>query len=181
MGAAVALRDVVGEAEHVFVIGIVPFQRDVDADAVAFRTDRDRIGQQRLLVAVEIFDEGRDPAFVKQIVLDHFVVALVAQQDTHARIEECEFAVAMLQLLEIEFGDVLEGVGRGQEGDARALLGLAVGVSGASPFSISGATASPCSNRIQCSMPSRQMVSSSHSDSAFTTETPTPCRPPETL
>ena len=30
-------------------------------------------------------------------------------------------------------------------------------------------------------LPSRQIVSSSQSDSALTTETPTPCRPPETL
>jgi hypothetical protein len=30
MGAAVALRDVVGEAQHIFVIAVIPFQRDVD-------------------------------------------------------------------------------------------------------------------------------------------------------
>ena len=52
---------------------------------------------------------------------------------------------------------------------------------GAGPRTISGLTASPCANFIQCSWPSRQIVSSSHSDSALTTETPTPCRPPETL
>jgi hypothetical protein len=34
--AAIALRDVVGEAQDVFVIAVVPFQRDIDADAVAF-------------------------------------------------------------------------------------------------------------------------------------------------
>ncbi len=72
MRAAIALRDVVGEAQHVFVIGIVPFQRDVDADAVLFRADRDRFGDQRLLVAVEIFHEGRNAAFVKQVMLQQF-------------------------------------------------------------------------------------------------------------
>ena len=35
MGAAVALRDVVGEAEHVLVVAVVPPQRAFDGDAVA--------------------------------------------------------------------------------------------------------------------------------------------------
>ena len=35
--------------------------------------------------------------------------------------------------------------------------------------------------RSKCSCPSRQMRSFSQVDSALTTETPTPCRPPETL
>jgi hypothetical protein len=34
MGAAVALRDVVGEAEHVLVVAVVPPHRDFDIDAV---------------------------------------------------------------------------------------------------------------------------------------------------
>jgi hypothetical protein len=34
MGAAVALRDVVGEAQHVLVVAVVPPQRDFDGDAV---------------------------------------------------------------------------------------------------------------------------------------------------
>ena len=34
---------------------------------------------------------------------------------------------------------------------------------------------------MKCVLPSRQMRSFSHSESAFTTDTPTPCRPPETL
>ena len=34
---------------------------------------------------------------------------------------------------------------------------------------------------MKCSLPSRQMVSLSQLDSALTTETPTPCRPPDTL
>ena len=34
--AAIALRDVVGEAQDVFVVRIVPFQRYVDPDPIAF-------------------------------------------------------------------------------------------------------------------------------------------------
>ena len=51
----------------------------------------------------------------------------------------------------------------------------------ASPTTASGATASPSRNSMKCSLPSRQIVSLSQVDSALTTETPTPCRPPETL
>src|SRR3954469_21810901 len=49
------------------------------------------------------------------------------------------------------------------------------------PVSFSGATASPLRNSIWCTLPSRQMVRRNHSESAFTTDTPTPCRPPDTL
>ena len=42
MRAAVALRDVVGEAQHVLVIAVVPPQRDLDVDAVALGLDHDR-------------------------------------------------------------------------------------------------------------------------------------------
>ena len=120
--AAVALRDVVGEGEDVLVIAVVPLQRDVDPDPVLFRAHRDRFGDERLLVAVEIFDEGRDSAFVEQVVLQRFLVPVVAQFDAHAGIEESELAIAVLQLVEIELGHVLERVLAGLEGDARPLL-----------------------------------------------------------
>ncbi len=51
----------------------------------------------------------------------------------------------------------------------------------ASPVTASGATASPCENSMKCSLPSRQIESLSQVDSALTTETPTPCSPPDTL
>jgi hypothetical protein len=44
VGAAVALRDVVGEAEDLLVIAVVPLQRDVDADLVALAGDGERLG-----------------------------------------------------------------------------------------------------------------------------------------
>ena len=51
----------------------------------------------------------------------------------------------------------------------------------AGPTSASGASGTPWAKRMKCSLPSRQMVRSSLDDNAFTTETPTPCRPPDTL
>ena len=64
MGAAVTLRDVVGEAQHVLVVAVVPPQRGLDADVVHLRPHHDRGGHHRLLVAVEIFDELLDAAVV---------------------------------------------------------------------------------------------------------------------
>ena len=42
MRAAVALRDVVGEAQHVLMVAVVPPQRRLDADAVRLRAHHDR-------------------------------------------------------------------------------------------------------------------------------------------
>ena len=49
------------------------------------------------------------------------------------------------------------------------------------PTTFKGDFASPFLNSIKCFFPSLSIVSSSFSDNAFTTETPTPCKPPETL
>ena len=47
MRAAVALRDVVGEAEHGLVVAVVPPQRAFDGDAVALGLDHDRRRDER--------------------------------------------------------------------------------------------------------------------------------------
>ena len=49
------------------------------------------------------------------------------------------------------------------------------------PTTASGATGTPWRNSIWWISPLRQIRSLSQSDSALTTDTPTPCRPPETL
>ena len=69
MRAAVALRDVVGEGQHVLVVAVVPPHRDLDGDAVALGADGDRLRDQRLLGAVEIFDELDQPAVIEQLEL----------------------------------------------------------------------------------------------------------------
>src|SRR3546814_14113524 len=53
---------------------------------------------------------------------DMLGAARVDQLDADARIQEGELAIAVLELLEIELDDVLERLGRGLKGDARALL-----------------------------------------------------------
>ena len=56
-------------------------------------------------------------------MLDPLLMPRVGQDHAHARIEEGELAVAMLEPLEIELDD-LERLRAGQEGDPRALLAL---------------------------------------------------------
>ena len=127
MGAAVALGDVVGEAEDVLVVAVVPLQRQFHADAVALAGDGDGIAHDRILVAIQVVDEGRDAALVEQLHLTRLHMAPVAQPDAHAGIEERQLAEAVLQPVEIEL-HVGEGAQRRLEGDLRA--GLVAGRAG---------------------------------------------------
>ena len=85
------------------------------------RGNGDRLGEQRRLGAVEIFDERGDPALVIKLMLDPLLVPRIGEDQPDARVEEGELAVAMLELLEIELDD-LERLGARQEGDPGALL-----------------------------------------------------------
>ncbi len=114
MGAAVALRDVVGEAQHGLVIAVVPPHRAFDAGAVALGLDHDGIGHQRRLVAIEIFHERLDAALVDHLLALLDGVTLVGQHDADAGIEERQFAQAVLQRRPVEFRHG-EGLLGGQE------------------------------------------------------------------
>ena len=115
MGAAITLRNMVGKAENVLVIAVVPLQGSLNHDPVALAVDQGRRAVQSLLVAVEIFDEGLDAALVMHIDLLRHHSALIGERDGNLGIEEGEFAQAVLQLLEVEHG-VAEGDVGGQEG-----------------------------------------------------------------
>ena len=140
----------------------------------ALRAHHDRRRHDRLLVAVEIFDEFLDAAVVvhRLALLDR--VAHVGQHDVDAGIEEGELAQAMLQRREIIF-DVGEGFGGGEERHLGAALAMGL--------------ANHLQRRNGIAMGELDVMllavapdlSCSLLESAFTTETPTPCRPPETL
>jgi formamidopyrimidine-DNA glycosylase len=121
MRAAVALRDVVGEWQHVFVVAVVPPQRDLDHDAVAFALDQDRLADQRGFGAVEIAHERLQAALVIEFLALDLGMARVGQDYAHARVEEGEFAQAMLDRSVIEF-DHREGLRRGRERHLGAAL-----------------------------------------------------------
>src|SRR3546814_18162319 len=62
MGTAVLLRDVVGEAEHRFLVGVGPLDRDVDGDARLLAADRDHVRVQRGLELRQVLYERGDDA-----------------------------------------------------------------------------------------------------------------------
>ena len=132
-------------------------------------------GMSGVLGAVEIAHEGFEAAVVAHLLGLRLDAAPVGEHDPHAGIEEGELAQAMLERGEVELG-LGEGRRRGQEGH--------LGAGPAGPRRrppCSGASGSPSLKLISWILPSRQMRSFSHFDSALTTDTPTPCRPPETL
>ena len=76
---------------------------------------------QALFLAIEMFDEGFDAAFVMHFDRRFLDAALVHQDDGDAGIEERELAQPVFQRLDVEV-DVGERVERRQEGDFGAML-----------------------------------------------------------
>ena len=68
MRAAVALRDVVGEAEHVLVVAVVPPQRRLDHDLVLLFLHHDGLWNKRVLGAVEEAHEGAQASLIAHLL-----------------------------------------------------------------------------------------------------------------
>ncbi len=130
VGAAVALRDVVGEAQHLLGVAVVPLHGDFDADlgagdaAVAFGRAAafgvEGRGMQHLLVGVDELHEAHDAAGAGEVILA--AVALVLEADAHAVVQEGQFAQALGQDLVAELMVLREDFRVGQEVDLGAAL-----------------------------------------------------------
>jgi len=68
MRPAIALRNIVGEGEHMLVIGIVPPKRGFDRDLVAIAFDEDRIREERRLGAIEVAHKSLKAAFIVEFL-----------------------------------------------------------------------------------------------------------------
>ena len=116
VGAAVALRDVVGEAQRDLVRAVVPPHRQLDADAFVVLRLTSAIGGLKIgsLPLVQPFDEG-DQAAVgtgrSTSCAGH--VAVVLQRDRQAGIQEGQLAQPPLQ-----HGEVVLDLGEGAGGSA---------------------------------------------------------------
>ena len=121
--------------------------------------------------AVDVLDEALDAARVREVLA--LAVALVDELDLGAVVEERQLADALGEDVEVVL-DVAERL-------AEAMKCTSVPRRSDGPMSASGDTGTPRRNSIWWNLPSRQILSLSQSDSALTTDTPTPCRPPETL
>ncbi len=121
VGAAVALRDVVGEAQHRLVIAVRPRHRDFDDDPLALAEHGDRGRVELLLGAVEVVHELDEAALVMHRHRLRLDTPRVGQAHDDAGIQEGELADAMLERGEVEL-DLGEGLGARQESDLGAGL-----------------------------------------------------------
>ena len=92
--AAVVLRDVVRVAIHGLLVGIVPLERQFDADPVTFGAKPDTGLVYRCLAAIQEADELTDSAFVVERLA--LLIALVNQFDSYARVKKRELSQPFL-------------------------------------------------------------------------------------
>ena len=129
MRAAVALRNVVGEALHRLGVRVVPLHRDFDGDAVLLADRVEDLRMQHGLAAVHVLDEALDAARIREVLA--LAVALVDELDLDAVVQERELADALGEDLvvvldaverlerrhEVHFGAA--AIGRADDGERR--------------------------------------------------------------
>ena len=105
MRAAVALRDVIGEALRGFLIGIIPLHGDFDNDAVFFAGGVKDGLVQHAFTAIHVFDKTLDAAAVGEILF--LAGALISHDDFDAVIQERQFAQAARQdvVMKLDFAE----------------------------------------------------------------------------
>ncbi|MDQ0588446.1 hypothetical protein QFZ47_002555 [Variovorax paradoxus] len=123
VGAAVTLRNVVGEAQHLLVVAAVPLHRHFDADVRArdaavgvgrlFASGIERVRMQDGLALVDELHEAAHAAGAREVVF--LAGAFVEQADAHTVVQEAQLAQALAQDFVMEIGVFLEDLGVGQE------------------------------------------------------------------
>ena len=121
MGAALGGIDVVRKRDEGFRVRVGVLHGDLGHAAFAAALHVDDVLVDRGLGAVEVLDELADAALVMHDVLAHFLVALVAQGDLDARVQERLIAQALFKHVVFKFGG-FEDLGVGLETDSRAGL-----------------------------------------------------------
>src|SRR3974390_1283245 len=95
MRAAIDRVDGVGERQHVFTVGVVVLESDLDFDVALLTFHVDRRIMQGGLAAIQMLDEFRDAA--GEAELRGFFRALIREGDLQAFVEESVFAKARSQ------------------------------------------------------------------------------------
>ena len=115
VGPAIALGDIIGEAQNILVIAVIPFHRGFDGDPVFFSNRIDRFWNLRRAGAVEMFDKGFHPALIFEHNLPRRAgFAQITEQDFHAGVQEGQFAQTVFECLTVIF-DHGERAGRCQK------------------------------------------------------------------
>ena len=123
VGTAIALWNVVGEAQNIFVVAIVPLHGHFDTNAGArnaavrigraFAQSNEGIGMQHFFIGVDEVDKTFDTTGAREVVF--FAAAFVFQTNAHTVIQETEFAQTLGQNFVMEIVVLREDVGVGQE------------------------------------------------------------------
>ena len=124
VGTPIPLGNIVGEAEQVFLVGIVPLHGHFHGDTVFFpvKLEMEDLVQRRL-VFVQIADKGTQTPFILEHIL--FTVTLIQQVDTHAGVQKAELPQAFGQDIVVKL-DVGEGLSRRAEvNGGTAAVGIA--------------------------------------------------------
>ena len=173
VGAAVDRVDVVGEGQDVLGVGVVVLEGDLDDGRAVAPLDVDRAVVEGLLVPVQVPDERHEAALEVERALA--VDPLVDERDPDALGQVGRLAEALGDRLERVLGR-LEHLAdrRGTRSSCRA--GRWPG-----PIFLTGVVGLPRAYSWAQTHPSRADSTRIHSDSALTTLTPTPWRPPDTL
>ena len=95
MGAAIALRDVVGKALHRFLIGIVPLHGHFHLHPVFFTYGMEYGGVQHGFAAAHVFDEALDASAESEVFL--LAAALISKNYFYPVVEKRQFAQAARQ------------------------------------------------------------------------------------
>ena len=81
MGTPVTLRDIVGEAENVLLVRVIPLHCQLYADIILHSGKVKNGGMQRCFLAVQVLNKGLNTPFIfKDIFL---VSTLIGQPDPH--------------------------------------------------------------------------------------------------
>ena len=97
MSTAIALWDVVCEAENILVIAVIPLKRGFNGDAIFLTDCENRFRNGRGTLTIEMLYEGFHAAIILEDCLIWLCAAQVFEHNTHARVQKGELAQTMFQ------------------------------------------------------------------------------------
>src|SRR5216684_1746633 len=164
MRAAVNGVDGIRERKNVFAIGIVILQGNFDLDAAFFPFHVNGRIVQRGFAAIDVLHEFRDTA--GEAKFRALFAALISQRNLQSLVEECVFTQPC--------GQRVIAINRFVKNGWVSVKRDFVPVLRVLPVCFSLLVGLPFSYVCSHTAPSREISSSSQSESAFTTDTPTP-------
>ena len=90
MRAAIALRNIIGKAENILLVGIIPLHRKLDFDIVLLPLDIDYLFMNRRLVFIQMFDERPNSSFILEYIF--LVTTLIYQMNMDTRVQKRKFS-----------------------------------------------------------------------------------------